>query len=223
MIPKLPGRMLLLGGVCSGMLVFALGGGFASSADAREREDMPMREHEHRMLEPASPRGEAPTDSIYHLDAVWTDQDGQRAAFPTLRGKARVIAMFYSNCQYVCPLIVDEMKHVEGALTPAERARVDFGLFSFDPERDTQGVLKAYAGKRSLDESRWRLYTGSPDAVLDLAAVLGMRIRKEPNGEFSHSAIITVLDREGIIRYQMLGLGQERAPLLAALRAALKR
>ena len=223
MTPNITGRMLLLGAICAGILAFATSGGWASTALAREHEDEHGREHEHEVLAPASPRGEAPTDSVYQLDAVWTDQDGRSTGFSTLRGKTRVIAMFYSNCQYVCPLIVDEMKQVERALTPDERARVEFGLFSFDPERDTPRVLKAYAEKRGLDETRWRVYTGSPDAVLDLSAVLGMRIRKEPNGEFSHSAIITVLDPDGIIRYQMLGLGQERAPLLAALRAALKR
>lgn len=178
--------------------------------------------HEHETLAPEPAHDQIPTDSIYNLDSSWTDQDGQRVAIPALRGTPRVVAMIYTSCKYECPLIVDEMKQVEHALSVDERARVGFTLFSFDPERDSAAVLKAYAAKRGLDESRWRLYTGTADAVLDLAAVLGMQIRKEPDGEFSHSTLITVLDRQGVIRYRMRGLGQDRAPLLAALRATLE-
>jgi protein SCO1/2 len=207
--------MPLLGAIFTGILIAGMSGGHMRMTLAAE--------HEHETLAPVSPRGEAPSDSIYQLGSAWTDQDGTRTSFSTLRGQIRIVAMFYSNCQYVCPLIVEEMKQVDLALSAGERAQVGFALFSFDPERDSPAVLKAYAAKRGLDESRWRVYTGSADAVLDLSAVLGMRIRKEPNGDFSHSAILTVLDRDGVIRYQMLGLGQERAPLLAALRTALKR
>ena len=199
-----------------GMLVTILVAGTGASPNGIA----PAHEHETLSSEPS--HDQIPTDSIYNLDSSWTDQDGQRLAMPSLRGRPRVVAMIYTSCKYACPLIVDEMKRVERELSAEERARVGFALFSFDPERDSAGVLKAYAAKRGLDESRWRLYTGTADAVLDLAAVLGMQIRKEPDGEFSHSTLITVLDREGVIRYRMRGLDQDRAPLLAALRAALE-
>jgi len=211
------GRRLLLGTIAAGILGAALGAGRMGMALAQDHM------HEHMPVPLAAPPGQVPTESIYNLDSAWRDQDGRRAALDTLRGTPRVVAMIYTSCQYVCPLIVDEMQQVERALSAGERAQVGFALFSFDPERDSVGALKAYAAKRSLDESRWRLYTGAADDVLDLAAVLGMRIRMEPDGEFSHSTIVTVLDREGLIRYQMLGLGQDRAALLAAVRAVLKR
>jgi protein SCO1 len=212
MFPTRTRAMLFLGWILTGILASGTAGLWIGIGRAQE----------HKMGPPEPAHGQMSTDSIYNLDSSWSDQDGQRVAIRTLRGKPRVVAGIYTKCKYECPLIVDEMKHVERALSADERARVGLALFSFDPERDSVGVLKAYAAERSLDESRWRLYTGTADDVLDLAAVLGMRIRKEPNGDFSHSTIITVLDREGVIRYQMLGLGQDRAPLLAALRAALK-
>jgi protein SCO1/2 len=176
------------------------------------------------MLAPAAGAAQRslPSESVYQLDSIWTDQDSGRVPIGALKGKPQVVAMIYTSCQYVCPLIVDEMKKVEREFPQPLREQFGFVLFSFDPERDSASVLKAYAGKRDLDGRRWRLFTGAPDQVLELAAVLGVRYRKEPNGEFSHSAIITVLDRNGVIRYQMLGLNQERAPLVKALRAALE-
>lgn len=177
--------------------------------------------HEHETLPPAE-RGTLPSESVYQLESTWTDQDSVRVPIGALKGKPQVVAMFYTNCQYVCPLIVDEMKKVDREMSEPLRQQFGFALFSFDSERDSAAVLKAYVGKRDLDGRRWRLYTGTPDEVLELAAVLGVRYRKEPSGEFSHSAIITVLDRNGVIVYQMLGLNQDRAPLVKALRAALE-
>lgn len=178
----------------------------------------------HETLPPAAgaAQGRAPTDSVYQLESNWVDQDGARVPLGALRGKPQVVAMFYTSCEYVCPLIVEEMKRVERALPEDVRKQVGFALFSFDPERDTAGILKAYAVKRDLARPRWQLYTGDPDGVLELAAVLGLRFRKEPNGDFSHSVIITVLDRNGVIRYQMLGLNQDRAPLVRAVQAAVQ-
>jgi protein SCO1/2 len=183
---------------------------------------MPGAMPKHEVLPPAAGAGQGtlPGESVYQLESTWTDQDAARVPVGALQGKAQVVAMFYTNCQYVCPLIVDEMKKLEREIPELMRTQVGFALFSFDSARDTAAVLKAYEGKRDLDGRRWRMYTGAPDQVLELAAVLGVRYRKEPSGEFSHSAIITVLDRNGVIRYQMLGLNQDRAPLVNALRAA---
>ena len=210
-------RMKFPAGLRLGLLAVAiagvLSGTAASRAYAHEHDTMPMDQ---------GPRAPVPTDSIYNSDAAWTDHDGKRVTLKSLGGKPQIVAMFYTTCQYVCPLIVDEMKHVERELGPEARSQVGFALFSFDPERDSPTVLKAYAAKRELDTHRWRLYTANSGDVLELAALLGVRFRKEPDGEFSHSTIITVLDRQGVIRYQMLGLNQDRGPLLKAVRAALQ-
>jgi len=174
----------------------------------------------HGMLPPAAVADHPHTDSLYNVESVWSDQDGARVALKSLRGQLRIVAMVYTSCQYVCPLIVNDMLTIERRLPPGMRGKVHFALFSFDPERDSAPVLKAYAAKRGLDERRWRLYTGAPDNVLELAAVLGVRYRKEPNGEFSHSTIITLLDREGIVRHQVKGQKQDPAPMVAAITAA---
>jgi protein SCO1/2 len=190
------------------------------SATAWAAPPQPPQGHgEHQTLPPAA-EGSAHTDSVYNLSSTWSDQDGARVPLGALRGRPQVVAMIYTHCQYVCPLIVNDMQRIERKLPAALRGKVGFALFSFDPERDSVAALKAYAAKRGLDGRRWRLYTGAPDDVLELAAVLGVRYRKEPNGEFSHSIIVTLLDREGIVRHQMLGQNQDPAPLLAAIAAA---
>ena len=43
-----------------------------------------------------------PADSVYHVDAVLTGIGGDAIDWRTLRGKPRVVTMFYSTCRAVC-------------------------------------------------------------------------------------------------------------------------
>lgn len=171
----------------------------------------------HESLAPASPPANLPAASVYQLEGSWTDTEGAPVPLSTLRGQPQVVAMFYASCTSVCPLIVDEMLKIERELPPGIVGRVSFALFSFDPDRDIPAALKAYAIKRGLLRPHWRLLTGTRDEVQELAAVLGMRIRKEPNGDFSHSTLITTLDAEGMIHAQLAGLNRDHLAFLRAL------
>ena len=62
-----------------------------------------------------------PGDSVYQLQAQLIDQDGRTQPWAALRGKPRLVAMFYTSCQYICPLIVESGKAIERQLTPAEQ------------------------------------------------------------------------------------------------------
>jgi protein SCO1 len=138
-----------------------------------------------------------PGDSVYQLDLPLTNQDGKVSKLADLRGSPVLIAMFYTSCKYVCPLIIDSMLRVDKALTPAERSRLRVVLVSFDPEHDTPEALKAAAELRHLDLARWSLARTDAESVRKLAAVLGVQYREISPGEYNHSAIISVLDKNG--------------------------
>ena len=91
---------------------------------------------------------------------------------------------------------------------------------SVDPERDRPEVLQALARAHGVDESRWRFLRTPDDSVREIAAVLGVKYRRLPNGGFNHSSIITVLDPSGVIQTRVEGLGQSHADLLKRLRAS---
>lgn len=142
--------------------------------------------------------------SIYQVSSKWVTEDGETVTLGTLEGKTQVVAMVYTSCEVACPRIVASMKTIQ---KKTDSDAVGFVLISIDPERDTPEALKAYAEKMNMDDSAWTLLTGSPDNVLELAALLGVRYRKMADGEFAHSNIITVLDAQGEIVYQQNGLG----------------
>jgi protein SCO1/2 len=167
--------------------------------------------HAHGAAE--SPPGDRPAplsgQSIYQVRTAWTDMDGKSVQLQSLRGKPVVLAMVYTTCTTACPLTVADLKRIESALSPEARGRVCFALFSFDSERDRPEVLRKFASGRNLDPSRWRLHHGDRAAVRELTMVLGVRYKKDARGDFDHSNVISILDAEGVIRHQQVGIGQE--------------
>lgn len=157
-------------------------------------------------------------ESIYGLDLALVDQDGRSLQLGALRGSVVVAAMMYSSCRSVCPRVTEEMKGIEQQLG-AEAGRVRFVLFSLDPGRDTPAALSGFAREHGLDPARWRLLAASEDGVRDLAAVLGVKYRQAEDGEIAHSAMIFVIDRDGIVRHRQVGLAQDPRDLLASLRS----
>jgi protein SCO1/2 len=135
-----------------------------------------------------------------------------------LQGKARVLVMYYTSCEYACPILMSILKNIEGALEPAVRDKVGFVAVTFDPEHDTPPVVQAYSAKMALDPMHWILLRGDPEDTLELAVLLRVRYRKEPQGWFTHSNLITVLNKRGEIVYQHIGLQQSVADTLAVIR-----
>jgi protein SCO1/2 len=167
-----------------------------------------------RATPPAPPR-----DSLYQLSAPITDAQGQTRDWRTLRGKPRIVAMFYTGCQYMCPLIVESGKAVERALPPEERAKVGIVLLSLDPTRDTPAALRAMADKRKVDPAQWTLAAPATGDVRKLAGLLGVRYRDLGNGDFNHTSALVLLDAEGriVARTEQVGTTPDPA-FVAAVR-----
>ena len=164
---------------------------------------------------------ELPGDSIYRLPIALVDQNGRARHLADRRGKPQLISMFYTSCQYVCPLIIDSLRKTQQALTPAERAKLDLILISFDPERDTPARLKAVFDQRRLDPVSWTLArTEAPD-VRKLAAVLGIQYRALANRDINHSTALVLLDADGRIIARSDKLGELDPDFVAAVHKTL--
>ena len=159
-------------------------------------------DHAHMMqMQAAQPLSGA---SVYNLASRWTDQDGRTIELKSLRGKPVVVAMAYTSCKDICPLIVANMVAIEKAAKAKNLTNIRFAFFSLDPAVDTPARLKTYAEERGLDPAQWSLYHGDDMAVRDLAAALGVRFRRDDKGGIDHSATISLLDEKGEITFQKL-------------------
>ena len=144
--------------------------------------------------------------SLYQLDSTWTNDNGLPVKLSALSGRPQLVCMFFAHCQYACPLLVHQMKQIEAALPENVRTNVGFVLVSFDTERDTPEALHQYRLQHELASGRWTLLHGSNDDVLELAALLGVKFKKDAQGQFMHSNVLTLLNSQGEIAFQETGL-----------------
>ncbi len=152
-----------------------------------------------------APAGPISARSIYQLDAKFCADTGQCQSLASLRGRPVVLAMFFASCGYACPRLVADMQAIRGRLPAELRDKAALVLVSFDPDRDTPAALADYRRQRALDGA-WTLLHGDKGAVAELAALLGVKYRREPGGNFAHSNLITILNPEGEIVHRREGL-----------------
>lgn len=157
--------------------------------------------------------------SLYQLESVWTNDLGRPVRLTALRGRPQLVVMFFASCQYACPALVHDLKRIESALPEPVRAQTGIALVSFDSARDTAPALAAYRERHQLPPERWTLLRGEAQDVLELAALLGVKYKQDAAGQFSHSNGITLLNAEGEIVHQQIGLNQRIDEIAAAVQA----
>jgi protein SCO1 len=170
----------------------------------------------------AAPAAPLTDKSLYQISASWTNDAGKTIQLSSLRGRPQIVVMFFASCQLTCPLIVSQVKQFEATLPEETRTKIGFTLVSFDSIRDTPDALKNYRTGHSLSGDNWTLLNGSPDGVLDLAAVLGVKFKQDAQGQFSHSNLITLLNSDGEIVQQFAGLNLNKEQLRAEIEKLIK-
>ncbi|KAF1684918.1 SCO family protein [Pseudoxanthomonas broegbernensis] len=155
---------------------------------------------------------ELPGQSLYHLQAGFSDQHGNALRWDALRGRPQLVSMIYANCHLMCPLIIENAKAVQKRLPAAQRARLDVAMVSLDPARDTPQVLAEVAQRHRVGE-HWRFLQPRPEDVRALASVLDVRYRFREDGSINHTSVLVLLDAEGrvVARSEVVGAAPDPA------------
>ena len=156
--------------------------------------------------------------SLYQLDATWTNDAGRAMSLSSFRGQPVILAIFFGGCEYACPVLVSDIQRLRAQLPAADAARTRVVLVTFDTERDTPSALRAFRERSALD-ANWTLLRGEETAVQELAMLLGVKFRREARGQFAHSNLFTLLNAEGEIAHQTLGLMGDVSPAARVLAA----
>jgi Uncharacterized protein SCO1/SenC/PrrC, involved in biogenesis of respiratory and photosynthetic systems len=156
-----------------------------------------------------------PAESIFMLPDTFQTQHNNNFVLASLAGKPTVVAMVFTNCAYACPRITSDMKHIAERLKD-NMNKVNFLLVSFDSERDKPAQLTKFAKQMDLD-SNWILLHGSEETVRTLSVLLNVQFEKDAEGNFSHSNIITVLDKKGQVKFQKEGLEADHSETIFKL------
>ncbi|MBV2247885.1 MAG: SCO family protein [Lentimicrobium sp.] len=159
-------------------------------------------------------------NSLYLLTSDWETERNDVKKLEAYHGKVVVASMFFSNCASACPRITADMKNIEAGLSPEEQKKVQFLLITMDIKRDTPGQMKKYAADHQLKDN-WELIRSDQSATMEMANVLGVRIQPTEGGGFDHSNIIHILNPEGELVYQQMGLNVDPQQSLLEIRKLL--
>jgi protein SCO1 len=125
-----------------------------------------------------------------------------------------VLGFVYTTCidPHGCPLayrVFDELRRAIVA-TPALIGKIRLVTLSFDPVRDSPGVMQRYAGSRLREDGGLRWYfltTRSARELMPLVEGFGQDVRytiDRSNGtarrELSHVLKVFLIDRAGFVR-----------------------
>ena len=118
------------------------------------------------------------------------------------RGKAVLVAFFFTTCNGTCPATTARLAKIQEAIAKhAElKDRVQLLSITLDPERDTPEKLRGYARLYDVDERNWSFVTG---AKLDIRRTLdAWNIWAKPaaNGQLDHPSRVYLVDPKGSIR-----------------------
>lgn len=186
-------------------------------AEAHQEHDHAAHDHAQHLLPTAAALS---GESIYHAHTQLTDQDGRALELSTLRGSLVLATMFYASCTSVCPVLIAKLESIVAALPSEVRAQTQVLLVSLDPKRDDPAQLKQLAQRHKIADPNWHFVRTDDAGVREMAALLGIRYRQLPDGEISHSQVIALLDREGVIQQRLDNAAGDPAELLAAITQA---
>lgn len=150
-----------------------------------------------------------------------TTQEGTRLSLRDFHRKVVAVTFIYASCADTCPLLTAKMVGLQAELGPEFGTRVFFVAVTVDPDRDTPEALKRYAQAHGANLAGWAFLTGTPAEIRDVTKRYGVYVRKNPKGDVNHTFLTSLIDSDGVIRVQYLGVRFDPRELLGDLRSLL--
>jgi protein SCO1 len=166
-----------------------------------------------------APVGTISSQSIYQLTDTFETQDKKSVTLSSFKGKPTVVGMIFTNCTYACPRLTADIKNIEEKLK-SENGKINYLLVSFDSQRDLPEQLKKFGDANQLDNN-FTLLHGDENAVRTLSVLLNVQFEKDAEGNFSHSNIISVLDKNGVLVFQKEGLDADPSEIISMIKQQL--
>ena len=146
-------------------------------------------------------KGKKIPDTIYHKlpDFTLTDQNGKQVSLKTFGGEIVIFNFFYKHCPGVCSMMNVNVSRLDSIY--AKNNTVYFASITVDPGRDTQAVLKNYAGSFKNATVKRLFLTGDTSSIYNLARN-GFLVNALQTGkdDFIYSDKLILIDSEKRIR-----------------------
>ncbi len=156
-------------------------------------------------------------------DFVLINQDGARFDSAKLRGKIAAIDFIYTTCTDVCPLFTANFAQLQRTLNKEHAGDVFLISITTDPEVDSPKVLKSYAQRYGAEFNNWAFLTGTEEQLKAVRKGLDVRVIKKGRGLVQHTSLTTILDRQGIRRFNLFGEKWQTKDLLSDISTLLEK
>ena len=162
-----------------------------------------LRAHEPPNVK-SSPQ-KTPPVNVKAPEFILTDQDGRRFDSARLRGKVIVLNFIFTTCTDVCPLFTVHLQQLQRKLDGRLANEIFLVSITTDPEIDSPQVLKAYAQRHGADLKNWAFLAGSETELKPVWKSFGVQVIRKGRGLVQHTSLTTVIDREGVRRFNHWG------------------
>ena len=147
-----------------------------------------------------------------------TNYDGSDFYFKEREGKVLIVSYIYTNCPDICHMISKKLNKFKSGLDQQTLNNVEFVSITFDPTRDTPGVLKEHLEKMDLDLGNWYFVTVRRDRIYETLEVAGIdpmldSMENPDSYTMNHRDRISIVDRNGQIRKHYKGTGFDKEEL----------
>jgi protein SCO1/2 len=168
---------------------------------------------------PVPESAEQVKESLYQLKIPLTGPQDENIAWDLYKGHPTLVSMFYTQCTQACPMLIARIQSIEAKLPTEERENLRVLLISMDPEHDTSERLRKAMEEHQIDPQRWKFARPHVEDVRMIAAILDIRYRSINDGGFSHSSVVTLLDKNGQQQARLEGLGADELPFIQKIHA----
>ena len=141
--------------------------------------------------------------SKYHTiaDFSFVNQNGKTITQKDYEGKVYVADFFFTTCGSICPKMTTNLAEVQKAII--NNPKVMLLSHTVFPETDSVPVLKAYAIKNGVVDSKWNLVTGDKKAIYTMArkSYLAVKLGKpEQLYDMVHTENFVLVDTKRRVR-----------------------
>jgi protein SCO1 len=152
-------------------------------------------------------------------DFTLVAQNGEALSLHDLRGKVVVVTFIYTSCTDTCPMLTAKLAAIKRKLDGDGKRDPFFIAITVDPERDTPEVLRAYAQAHGAQPPGWAFLTGTTDQIREVTQGYGIYRKKQERGDVDHTFLTSLIDRQGMLRVQYLGVRFKADEFIADVRS----
>lgn len=150
-------------------------------------------------------------------DFAFINQNGKTITQKDYEGKIYVADFFFTTCPTICPLMTDNMVWLQSQIK--NNPKVMLLSHSVTPDIDSVPVLKAYAKRKGVLDSKWNLVTGDKKDIYYIARKSYLAVKTGKPSELYdmvHTENFVLVDQKRRVRGFYDGTKREEVEKLLA-------